>query len=160
MTRDRALWRGELCESAVVKSVAELRPPFLELALPACALLQPHPFHRVRRYPAALIIRQRRVIPVTALLQNHNFASSWQSQNTSCAVDGRNSGLGVFRNHNCQALAAGAVFQSESSEPANRGQKYTGYHPQHSSRSQDQPNNCEPEKNRGHNREKVSRPKI
>ena len=36
MTRDRAPWRGELCESAVVKSVAELRPPFLELVLPAC----------------------------------------------------------------------------------------------------------------------------
>ena len=130
------LWR-QLIESAVVKSAAASCPPFLELVLPACAL-QPHLFHRVRRYPAPLIIRQRRVIPVTALLQNHNFASRWQSQNTSCTVDGRNSGFGVFRNHNCQALAARSVFQCEGSEPANRGQKYTGYCPQHSARSQDQ----------------------
>src|SRR4029077_4080308 len=126
MTRDRALWRGELCESAVAKSVAELRPSVPGARPTRACALQPHPFHRVRRYPAALIIRQRRVIPVTALLQNHNLASRWQSQNTSCTVDGRNSGFDVFRNHNCQALAARAVFQCEGSEPANCGQKYTG----------------------------------
>src|SRR5438874_7291486 len=122
--------------------------------------LQLHLFHRACRNPPTLIIRQRRVIPVTALLQNHNFASSWKGQNASCTIDGRNSGFGVFRSHNCQALPVRSVFQSVGSKPANRGQKHTDYRPQHAPRPQDQKNNREPEKNRGHNREKTSRAKI
>src|SRR5437762_1925120 len=151
---------------------AELRPPLLTrtpifkrpFAIPPdrreTKILQPHLFHRVCCNPPTLIIRQRRVIPVSALLYNQNFASSRKSQNAPRTVDRRNSGFGVFGNHNCQALAAGSVFRFISSEPANHGQEYAGYHPPRLARLQNQKNNREPEKNRGHNGEKISRNKI